>query len=607
MSQAWFSRYAWGVLVWNILVALWGAYVRATGSGAGCGSHWPTCKGEIIPRSPQVETLIEFTHRATSGLAFLSVLFLTLLAFRLFPKGHPARLGSGLAFLFMITESLVGASLVLFGWTAQNASAARAVVQMVHLANTYFLLAALVLTAWWASGGAPLRLRGQGAVGAALLLGLIALLFLGMSGAVTALGDLLFPVRNTLEALERSLTPGEHFLVRLRVLHPLIAVSVGLYVVFAGYLVAHLRPSSHTRRFAHALAYLYGVQLLVGLVNVWLKAPVWMQILHLLLAYAVWLLFILLSAAALVQGARRVELGEGAEAGQVHRGTGGATWKDYLALTKPRVISLLLFTTLLAMLIAAKGWPGTGLFLVVALGGYMMAGAANAINMVVDRDIDARMRRTAKRPTVTQRISSRDALLFAFGLALSAFLLLWWGANLLSATLALMGLIWYVLVYTLYLKRRTWQNIVIGGAAGAFPPLVGWAAVTGDLSLFAWYLFALIFFWTPVHFWALALMIQDDYRAVGVPMLPVVLGERVTVMQIALYAVLTALISLMPLLLGELGLVYFFLSLALNALLILKSLALYRQPERRTAVSLYKYSMLYLALLFVAMAVDRVL
>ncbi len=592
--------------MWNVLVALWGAYVRATGSGAGCGAHWPTCNGEVIPRSPGVETLIEFTHRATSGLAFLSVLLLAFLAFRLWPKGHPVRLGAGLAFFFMITESLVGASLVLFGWVADNVSAERAVVQMVHLANTYFLLASLVLTAWWASGGAPLRLRGQGAVGVALLLGLLALLFLGMSGAVTALGDLLFPVRNTLEALERSLTPGEHFLVRLRVLHPLIAVSVGLYVVFAGYLVAHLRPSSHTRRFAHALAYLYGVQLLAGLVNVWLKAPVWMQILHLFLAYAVWLFFVLLVAAALDRGARRVELGEGTEAG-VHRGTGGATWKDYLALTKPRVISLLLFTTLFAMLIAARGWPGTGLFLAVALGGYMMAGAANAINMVVDRDIDARMRRTAKRPTVTQRISSRDALLFAFGLALLAFLLLWWGANLLTATLALMGLIWYVLVYTLYLKRRTWHNIVIGGAAGAFPPLVGWAAVTGELSLFAWYLFALIFFWTPVHFWALALMIQDDYKAVGVPMLPVVLGERVTVMQIALYALLTALISLMPLLLGELGLVYLFFSLTLNALLILKSLALYRQPERRTAVSLYKYSMLYLALLFVAMAVDRVL
>jgi protoheme IX farnesyltransferase len=440
-------------------------------------------------------------------------------------------------------------------------------------------------------------------VGLALLLGLLALLFLGMSGAVTALCDLLFPVRNTLEALERSLTPGEHFLVRLRVLHPLIAVSVGLYVVFAGYLVAHLRPSPLTRRLAHALAYLYGAQLLAGLVNVALKAPVFMQILHLLLAYAIWLLFVFLAASALERGARRVELGEGGA--EVHRGTGGATWRDYLALTKPRVISLLLFTALFAMFIAARGWPGLKLFLVVALGGYMMAGAANAINMVVDRDIDARMRRTANRPTVTQRVSSRDALLFALALAFLGFIVLWWGANLLAATLALMGLIWYVLVYTLYLKRRTWHNIVIGGAAGAFPPLVGFAAVTGDLNLFAWYLFALIFFWTPVHFWALALMIQDDYRAVGVPMLPVVLGERVTVMQIALYALLTALISLMPLALGELGLLYLVASLFLNSLLIFKSLVLYRQPERRTAVSLYKYSMLYLALLFVAMAVDR--
>lgn len=168
-----------------------------------------------------------------------------------------------------------------------------------------------------------------------------------------------------------------------------------------------------------------------------------------------------------------------------------------------------------------------------------------------------------------------------------------------------MGLIWYVLVYTLYLKRRTWQNIVIGGAAGAFPPLVGWAAVTGELSLFAWYLFASSSS-GPRCTSGPGLMIQEDYRAVGVPMLPVVLGERVTVMQIALYALLTALISLMPLALGELGLLYLVASLFLNGLLIFKSLALYRQPERRTAVSLYKYSMLYLALLFAAMAVDRV-
>ena len=188
---------------------------------------------------------------------------------------------------------------------------------------------------------------------------------------------------------------------------------------------------------------------------------------------------------------------------------------------------------------------------------------------------------------------------------IAAFAFLWGFVNLLSAALAVSATLFYVFIYTMWLKRTSTHNIVIGGAAGAFPPLVGWAAVTGELSLFAWYLFALIFFWTPVHFWALALMIQDDYRAVGVPMLPVVLGERATVIQIALYALLTALISLMPLLLGELGLLYLAASLLLNALLLLKSLALYRRPERRTAVSLYKYSMLYLALLFAAMAVDR--
>ncbi len=594
--------YAWGVLAWNILVALWGAYVRATGSGAGCGAHWPTCNGQVIPRSPEAETLIEFTHRATSGLAFLSVALLAYWAFRAYPKGHPARFGAFLSLFFMLTESLLGASLVLFGWVADNVSPERAVVQMVHLANTYFLLAALVLTAWWASGGEALRLRGQGAVLWGLALGFFALLFLGMSGAVTALGDLLFPVSGTLEALERSLTPGEHFLVRLRVLHPLIAVSVGLYVVFLAHLLLRLRPEAHAEVWAHRLTYLYGVQLLMGLVNVALKAPVYMQILHLLLAYLVWLAYLLLAAQLLSQKARPAEALD-----EVHRGTGGATWRDYLALTKPRVVSLLLFTALMGALVAQGGWPGLKVFLVVLLGGYAMAGAANAINMVIDRDIDARMPRTRKRPTVTQRVSSRDALLFALVLALLAFFLLWWGANLLSATLALMGLFWYVLVYTLYLKRRTWQNIVIGGAAGAFPPLVGWTAVTGELGSLAWILFALIFFWTPVHFWALALLIQEEYRAVGVPMLPVVKGERVTVAQIGLYAALTALVSILPLLMGEAGLVYLTAGLFLNGLLALKALALYRQPERRTAVSLYKYSMLYLALLFVAMAVDRAL
>lgn len=282
-----------------------------------------------------------------------------------------------------------------------------------------------------------------------------------------------------------------------------------------------------------------------------------------------------------------------------------ATWRDYLWLTKPRVIGLLLFTTLMAMFIAAGGWPGLGLFLVVFVGGYMAAGAANAFNMVIDRDIDGRMKRTAQRPTVTDRISSRDATIFATALMVLSFLLLWWGANLTTALLAMAGLGWYVLIYTLYMKRRFWSNIVIGGAAGAFPPLVGWAAVTGDVSLFAWYLFLIIFFWTPVHFWALSLMIKEDYAAAGIPMLPVVRGERETAYQIWLYAILTALITLIPVLMGELRWFYLVIALLLNGLLLARSLRLYQTLERSWTLSLYKYSMLYLALLFIAMAIDR--
>ncbi|GIW31252.1 MAG: hypothetical protein KatS3mg071_1426 [Meiothermus sp.] len=284
-----------------------------------------------------------------------------------------------------------------------------------------------------------------------------------------------------------------------------------------------------------------------------------------------------------------------------------ATWRDYFWLTKPRVISLLLFTTLAAMFIAAGGWPGLGLFLVVFVGGYMAAASANVFNMVIDRDIDGRMKRTAQRPTVTDKISSREATLFATVLMLLSFVLLWWGANLTTALLAMAGLGWYVLVYTLYMKRRFWSNIVIGGAAGAFPPLVGWAAVTGELSLFAWYLFLIIFFWTPVHFWALSLMIKDDYAAVGVPMLPVVRGERETAYQIGLYAILTTVITLVPVLMGELRWVYLLAALLLNGWLLLYSWRLYQTLERNWTLTLYKYSMLYLALLFVAMAIDRAL
>ena len=290
-----------------------------------------------------------------------------------------------------------------------------------------------------------------------------------------------------------------------------------------------------------------------------------------------------------------------------------ASGRDFITLTKPRVISLLLLTTVGAMFIAASGFPNWLALLGILLGGYMSAGAAGAYNMVYDRDIDERMKRTAQRPTVTAVISSRDALIFAAMLTLLSFVIIAATSNLLAALLSWAGIAFYTIVYTMWLKRSTWQNIVIGGAAGAIPPLVGWAAVTGELSLLAWCLFALVFVWTPVHFWALALMIKDDYRAVGIPMAPAVIGERATVIQMVMYAVLTVLLTIIPFALDAFSPMYFVAALLLNLVLALRVLRLFLRVQRGEAVDrgsalpLYKYSMLYLALLFLAMAVDRAL
>jgi len=290
-----------------------------------------------------------------------------------------------------------------------------------------------------------------------------------------------------------------------------------------------------------------------------------------------------------------------------------ASWRDYLILTKPKVISLLLLTTVGAMFIAADGWPGWLPLLGILIGGYMAPGAAGVFNMVYDSDLDGRMKRTAKRPTVTQVIPTQRAVAFGVALTLGSFLVLWLTTNLLAALLAWAGIAFYVIIYTMWLKRSTWQNIVIGGAAGAIPPLVGWAAVTGELSLLAWLLFTLVFLWTPVHFWALALMIKDDYAAVGVPMAPNVIGERATVLQIVMYAVLTIVLTLIPFALHEFSVAYLLAALALNLVLALRVASLWNQAragvaiDRASALPLYKYSMLYLALLFLSMALDRAL
>jgi protoheme IX farnesyltransferase len=275
---------------------------------------------------------------------------------------------------------------------------------------------------------------------------------------------------------------------------------------------------------------------------------------------------------------------------------------DYLELTKPKVQTLLLFTTVATMEIA--GDPSVGRIALTCLGGYLSAGGAGAVNHYWDRDIDAAMRRTANRPVPSGRVSPRAALLYGVVLGAASFALMSLTLNLLAASLALGGFVGYVGIYTMWLKRRTPQNIVIGGAAGAMPPLVGWAATRGSLSWTAVYLFAIVFYWTPPHFWALSLLMKKEYEEVRVPMMPVVRGEAHTRLQILLYSALLYAITQLPFCAGEFGGIYFVASIVLGLAFVSGAVILYRRPERRTALRLYLFSMVYLALLFGAMVAD---
>lgn len=298
-----YAKYAWGVLAYNLIVILWGAYVRASGSGAGCGSHWPLCNGQVVPQAPQVKTLVEFSHRMTTGLAGLLVIGLVIGAWRVFPRGHRVRWAAALSLVFIIIEGLVGGVQVLLGLTADDASVGRAVIGGIHLANTFIMIGAMGLTGWWASGGAPLRVRGQGLLAAMFGVGLLGALLVGASGAITALGDTLFPASSLAEGLRQDFSSASHFLLQLRVIHPILAVLVGVYSIGAGMLAAARRPSPLTRWLARALLAIFVAQLIVGVVNVALLAPIAIQLIHLMLADLVWLTLLLAAAAALADPA----------------------------------------------------------------------------------------------------------------------------------------------------------------------------------------------------------------------------------------------------------------------------------------------------------------
>jgi heme A synthase len=302
-----FAKYSWFALAVNLLVIVWGAYVRASGSGAGCGSHWPLCNGEVIPDSPTVKTIIEFSHRLSSGLALLLVAGALVWAFRAYAPGHRLRRYAAAAMFFMLMEAAVGAGLVLFEMVAENKSIARALWMSAHLINTFLLVGTLALMAWTATTGGRFDIRGRPSINRAFAAAIVATLILGVSGAVTALGGTLFPVTSLAEGLRQDLSPAAHVLIRLRFYHPFIAIGVSGLLIWTALFARSRRPGESVRRWSNALIALTLIQLGAGGLNLLLHAPTWLQLVHLLLSDLVWIALLLLGASALRQSDQQSE------------------------------------------------------------------------------------------------------------------------------------------------------------------------------------------------------------------------------------------------------------------------------------------------------------
>lgn len=299
-GRAGYTRFCWTVLAFNLFVIVWGALVRASGSGAGCGSHWPLCNGEVVPRSPAFETVIELSHRLTSGLALILVIAMVLLAWRRFPRRHLVRRAAATSLVLILMEALIGAGLVLLEYVADDTSAARGYWVGGHLINTFLLVASLSLTAWWAGGHPGPSLRGHPTrIPAVLGVAALAVLALSTSGAITALGDTLFPVQTFAEGKRLTFAADAHIFVRLRIWHPTMAIAVGMILSLAAYLTTRSSGDRTVRRWARWMVGLYAAQLALGLLNMWLLAPIALQLAHLLLADLIWIALVLMAASAL--------------------------------------------------------------------------------------------------------------------------------------------------------------------------------------------------------------------------------------------------------------------------------------------------------------------
>ena len=605
-----------------ILLVIVGVIVRATDSGLGC-PDWPFCHGQLLPPIDDAKAWIEWTHRTLAAVIGLEILGLAILAVR----DHRDR--ASLLWPSVAAVGLVGFQAWLGRETVRLGNSGESVT--AHLTAALLLVALLVYLT--VRAGFPARLaRGGGAgsqrftlLAAFTTLATFALLLFG--SRVTATDSaLVFP---DWPLMGGTLVPTLTEATSAHVLHRWVAAVVGLIVVGVAVVAWRARRERPViARVTVAAAVLYAIQVVVGGLQVLTSLSGWSQTLHLGLGAVIFAMFVGLTVTSFY-GARTAGVGtdRGAATGlDVPAGPGRATRADhstrdsiraYIALTKPRIIELLLVTTVPAMVLATRWVPGIdwagwgGLVVWTLVGGTLAAGSANAINCYLDRDIDGLMARTRRRPLPAHEVEPERAVVFGLVLGVVSFVVMAWFVNLLAAFLTLLAIAFYVVVYTMLLKRSTTQNIVIGGAAGALPPVIGWAAVTGNVGIPALILFALVFYWTPPHFWALSLRIRKDYAAAGVPMLPVVRGIPETTRQIALYTLLMVAISLLLWPVARMGLIYLGAAVGLGAVFIWQAYGLWRrgaseEASTQGAIRLYKYSISYLSLLFLAIAVDAI-
>jgi protoheme IX farnesyltransferase len=595
-----FARLALVSALGVYLLIVMGAVVRVTGSGLGC-PDWPLCHGQVIPPA-DVHAIVEYVHRTIAALVGLPLALLFLGAWRSHRRDRLVFRAVNLMMVLLIPQVLLGREVVLRELPPMLVA--------VHLAVALTIMALAVIVAVTTAT----RDRAVGATEAggrrypaSLVWTTVGVFFLLLTGAYMRAAGASW-VCPGFPLCDGQLPLGDR-LVDLQLFHRLTATLVGAAVVYQGLSLSRRygcdRGIVFWARTAAAVAVL---QFAIGVAQVSIAPLPLFQILHLAGGTATWAATIAL-ATLVYRATRRAGArvaGAGGEADPAREGARAAPrWAAYLSLTKPRIIVLLLVTALGGMMLAADGLPPISIVVFTLLGGALSAGGANAINCYIDRDIDGMMGRTTLRPIPAGLVRPERALLFGVALTVASLAVFGLLVNPLAGALAFGAMLYYVFVYTRWLKRSTPSNIVIGGAAGALPPVIGWAAVSGHLAVLPLWLFAIVLYWTPPHFWALSLLIKREYERARVPMLPIVRGEVETRGQILWYSLLMVAVTAVLVPFGLMGPIYLVAALLLGGLFVYYALRLRREATPSAARRLFHYSLYYLTLLFAAMVVDR--